>query len=130
MASPRAPAAKRSRRSFLRVLGSAGSAAYGAHLTTALPPNAAGRLLAELLGGHSQARAESAPEPRFVDIAARAGLGAAMNQFGDATHKRYPIEWAGGGVAFFDYDHDGWPDIFVVNGTSFEPAANGAPPTS
>ena len=130
MTSPRAPAARRSRRSFLRVLGSAGGAAYGAHLTTALSRNPAGRALAELLGGHGQARAASVPEPRFVDSAAQAGLGAAINQFGDSAHKRYPIEWAGGGVAFFDYDHDGWPDIFVVNGTSFEPAANGAPPTS
>ena len=128
--SARASAASRSRRSFLRILGSAGGAAYGAHLTTALPRNPAGRVLAELLGGHGQARAASVPTPRFVDIAAQAGLGAAVNQFGDATDKRFAIEWAGGGVAFFDYDHDGWPDIFVVNGTSFEAPANGTPPTS
>ena len=128
--SARASAASRSRRSFLRILGSAGGAAYGAHLTTALPRNPAGRVLAELLGGQGQARAASVPTPRFVDIASQAGLGAAVNQFGHATDKRFLLEVMGGGVAFFDYDHDGWPDIFVVNGTSFEPAANGAPPTS
>ena len=27
----------------------------------------------------------------------------------------------GGGAAFFDYDNDGWIDIFLVNGTSFDP---------
>ena len=114
----------------MRILGSAGGAAYGAHLTTTLPPSAVGRALEDLLGGRSRAHAQSIPDPRFVDVATEAGLGRAVNQFGDRTDKRFLLEVMGGGVAFFDYDHDGWPDIFVVNGTSFETTSQTAPPTS
>ncbi len=34
--------------------------------------------------------------------------------------KKYIIETTGTGVAIFDYDNDGWPDIFFVNGTTLE----------
>ena len=36
----------------------------------------------------------------------------------------------GGGVALFDYDHDGWLDIFLVNGSSFDPKVRDRKPTS
>ena len=36
----------------------------------------------------------------------------------------------GCGVAFFDYDNDGWLDIFLVNGTSLDPKVRDAKPTS
>ena len=36
----------------------------------------------------------------------------------------------GCGVALFDYDNDGWLDIFLVNGTSLEPAVRDRNPTS
>ena len=36
----------------------------------------------------------------------------------------------GGGAAFFDYDNDGWLDIFLVNGTSFDPDGPRRGPTS
>ncbi len=52
----------------------------------------------------------------FVDIAAKAGLTSKVI-FGGVTSKNYIIETTGTGVAVFDYDNDGWPDIFVVNGT-------------
>src|SRR5579862_5619978 len=55
----------------------------------------------------------------FVDEAAKRGL-TATNTFGGADTKKYIIETTGTGVAIFDYDNDGWPDIFVVNGTTLE----------
>jgi hypothetical protein len=55
----------------------------------------------------------------FTDIAQQAGL-TMTNTFGGVTTKKYIIETTGTGVAIFDYDHDGWPDIFMVNGTNLE----------
>lgn len=56
----------------------------------------------------------------FVDVTVESGLGSARNVFGAVSDKRYVLEETGCGVAFFDYDHDGWLDIFLVNGTTFE----------
>src|SRR5215470_15790356 len=55
----------------------------------------------------------------FVDEAAKAGLSAA-NTFGGLDSKKFILETTGTGVAILDYDNDGWPDIFVVNGTTLE----------
>lgn len=55
----------------------------------------------------------------FIDIADKAGL-TAINVFGGVESKKYIIETTGTGVAIFDYDNDGWPDIFIVNGTTLE----------
>ena len=51
----------------------------------------------------------------FVDVAPEAGL-KMLNVNGGVDSKKYIIETTGSGVAVFDYDRDGWPDIFVVNG--------------
>ena len=56
---------------------------------------------------------------QFIDIAAKAGL-TAPTIFGGVDTKKYIIETTGTGVAIFDYDNDGWPDIFIVNGTTLE----------
>src|SRR2546422_6373415 len=70
-----------------------------------------------------------APIAYFTDNAEKAGL-TMMNVFGASGIKKYIIETTGTGVAVFDYDNDGWPDIFIVNGTTLQgfPAGNG--PTS
>jgi hypothetical protein len=65
----------------------------------------------------------------FVDEAAKRGL-TATNTFGGVDTKKYIIETTGTGVAIFDYDNDGWPDIFVVNGTTLEAGANSSAPTN
>ena len=57
----------------------------------------------------------------FTDITAQAGLARAVNVSGSRQNKRFLLEEMGGGAAFFDYDNDGWLDIFLVNGTSFDP---------
>jgi hypothetical protein len=55
----------------------------------------------------------------FTDVAKKAGL-TMVNTFGGVTTKKYIIETTGTGVAIFDADNDGWPDIFIVNGTKLE----------
>ena len=59
----------------------------------------------------------------FVDVAGKAGI-AVKNINGGATTKQYIIEATGSGVAIIDYDRDGWPDIFLVNGREL-PSAGG-----
>ena len=55
----------------------------------------------------------------FVDVAREAGLNV-PNVWGAVDHKRYIIEAKGSGLAFFDYDHDGWLDIYLTNGTRLD----------
>jgi hypothetical protein len=66
------------------------------------------------------------PVVRFEDIAAQAGL-TGVNVSGAPNNKQYIVETTGTGVAIFDYDNDGLPDILFVNGDRFQ--NNGAPPT-
>jgi hypothetical protein len=65
----------------------------------------------------------------FKDEAAKAGL-VAKNVFGGVDTKKYIIETTGTGVAVFDYDNDGWPDIFIVNGTKLDSTPGSGAPTS
>ncbi len=55
------------------------------------------------------------PRIAFADIAARAGL-TMQNFYGGVHHKNFIISTTGNGAVVFDYDNDGWPDIFLVNG--------------
>jgi len=54
---------------------------------------------------------------QFVDVAARAGI-SHKHQNG-ATPEKYMPETMAGGVVMFDYNADGLPDLFFVNGGSF-----------
>ena len=57
------------------------------------------------------------PSPAwFIDVAEQAGL-RTVDVNGSVRKKRYIVEATGSGVAILDYDNDGWPDIFLVNGT-------------
>jgi len=53
----------------------------------------------------------------FQDVTAKAGIRFVHNN--GAFGKKYLPETVGPGVAFIDYDNDGWPDIFLVNGTDW-----------
>jgi hypothetical protein len=57
----------------------------------------------------------------FIDESAQAGL-RMENVNGGVDTKKYVIETTGSGVAIFDYDNDGWPDIFLVNGMTLDEA--------
>src|SRR5213596_1770954 len=61
----------------------------------------------------------------FVDVADRAGLRAA-SIYGGVDRKRFIIETNGAGVAFLDYDNDGWVDALVLNGTRLKPGTREA----
>jgi hypothetical protein len=60
----------------------------------------------------------SSPPVVFVDVAKESGLNS-PNVWGGVDQKKYIIEAKGSGLAFFDYDHDGWLDIYLTNGTRF-----------
>lgn len=102
-----------SRRGFLRALGGAiGAAPFAARY---------GRPV----------RAADTPAPVvFTDVTEAAGLSGALNVSGRSDDKQFLLEEMGCGAAFFDYDHDGWLDIFLVNGTSFDPKVRDRRPAS
>jgi len=82
-------------------------------------------------------QAATAPHPEesspviFVDVAREAGLNV-PNVWGGVKHKKYIVEAKGSGLAFFDYDQDGWIDIYLTNGDRLpgeEPYPDGKTPT-
>jgi enediyne biosynthesis protein E4 len=73
--------------------------------------------------------ASAKPVANFTDVAEKAGL-TMQDIFGGVDTKKYIIETTGTGVAIFDYDNDGWPDIFFVNGTRLEGLPSGPPPSN
>jgi len=55
----------------------------------------------------------------FKDISAQAGLTVWQHKMG-TPEKPYILETIGSGVALLDYDHDGWLDIYIVNGSTYD----------
>ncbi len=62
-----------------------------------------------------------APAPSFVDVATKAGL--KFQHVGGSPDKNYTLEVVGGGVAWLDYDRDGFPDLYFTNGGRWEDLA-------
>jgi len=96
--------------------------------------------VAARLGGQGMASRGIKPAPRpkfsgrpwpvtFTDVAPHAGL-TSPTVYGDEYTKRYIVEANGPGIAFYDYDHDGWLDVFVPSGTRLEGFPPGHEPTN
>jgi hypothetical protein len=83
------------------------------------------KLTAQSLSARDTGRQQTIPQ--FSDIARRAGV--QFRTETSATTQKYLLETMGGGVAVFDYDGDGWMDIFFVNGAKLsDPMPEGALP--
>ena len=102
-----------SRRDFLRIAGSGlllhasatlGTAKGIGHLNPIVPKPSAATPIGSPLGYSLQ------------DVAGDAHLDFFQVCGGDKS-KKYILETTGSGVAFIDYDNDGWLDIFLVNGS-------------
>jgi hypothetical protein len=64
----------------------------------------------------------------FLNVGREAGLNT-KTIFGGEHKNKYLLETTGCGVAFYDYDADGWLDIFLVNGMRLEGFPPGHEPT-
>jgi hypothetical protein len=112
-----------SRRRFLTSLARSGSLLTLADIVRLLPTKGG------LLHGQVPATEATALGASFVDIAQAAGLNA-KTIYGGEHKNKYLLETTGCGVAFYDYDNDGWLDIFLVNGWRLEGFPAGQEPTS
>ncbi|MDQ1388765.1 MAG: enediyne biosynthesis protein [Acidobacteriaceae bacterium] len=65
----------------------------------------------------------------FLNVARESGLNV-KTTFGGEHKNKYLLETTGCGIAFYDYDNDGWLDIFIVNGSRLEGFPAGSEPTS
>src|SRR5262245_23854634 len=71
-------------------------------------------------GQHTEEPAAGAV--RFEDVAERAGV--TFRHFDPATPQHLIAETIGCGVAWIDYDADGWPDLFCVQAGPLPPKAD------
>lgn len=55
----------------------------------------------------------------FEDISEKSGLASWHHTMG-TLQKNYILETIGSGVCLLDYDHDGWLDIYLVNGSTYD----------
>ena len=73
-------------------------------------------------GVRPQPRSKPSGKPfnaRFTDVSKAAGLTQDVI-FGGIEKKDFILEVVGCGVAFIDYDNDGWMDLFVLSGTRLQ----------
>jgi enediyne biosynthesis protein E4 len=62
----------------------------------------------------------------FQDVAEKAGLAKWQHTMG-TPEKHFIIETNGSGVGLLDYDNDGWLDIYLVNGSTYDAETGKAP---
>jgi hypothetical protein len=88
-------------------------------LLRAMPAALAPALIPAELRAALPAEKQATPFSRFVNVAHAAGLTATM-VYGEPDSFTYIVESMGTGCAFFDYDNDGWMDIFIPGGRRLE----------
>ena len=76
-------------------------------------------MLVGLIAGAVGLQSPAAPELLFRDITREAGI---TFQHHAAPEKRFIVESMSGGVALFDYDNDGLPDIYFVDSLTVDTA--------
>ena len=92
----------------------------GASPTYSAQPHPAAKLLPSSVAGTPLG-------VNFIDVARASGLNA-KTIYGGEHKNKYLLETTGCGVAFYDYDHDDWLDIFLVNGYRLEGFSKGQAP--
>ncbi len=115
-----------SRRSLLK----SSALLFGANLTEVLATPTVKGTGGQFPQAHASPTSDEGVPVTFIDVAEQAGL-VIPNVWGGVREKKYIIETKGSGIAFFDYDNDGWQDIYLTNGVrlgeTYEP---GKAPTS
>jgi enediyne biosynthesis protein E4 len=98
------------RRSLLRLaVGSVGAWPAGAALAQGVSTHKTKPVPRRALSGRPF-------HARLTDVASAAGLREPV-VYGPVDTKQYIVETIGCGCAFFDYDNDGWMDVFILGGT-------------
>jgi len=72
--------------------------------------------------GAKSAKCAGRPIPQLEDVTAKTGI--TFKHTADPA-KKYIVESMSGGVVIFDYDRDGWPDIYFTNAPTVEMAIKG-----
>ena len=67
------------------------------------------------------------PLPTFRNVTEEAGL-SGFRYVNGASGRHYTVEVNGSGIAAFDYDGDGWVDIYAVNGAPLPGYRHEGPP--
>ena len=95
----------------LIALGATAANAQGGHPQPPPPP-----------AGAKAAKCKDRPIPQLEDVTAKTGI--TFKHAADPA-KKYIVESMSGGVIVFDYDRDGWPDIYFTNAPTVEMAIKG-----
>jgi hypothetical protein len=95
----------------LLFIAACGAKAQGGHPQPPPPPP-----------GAKASKCTGRPVPQLEDITAKTGIN--FKHTADPA-KKYIVESMSGGVIVFDYDRDGWPDIYFTNAPTVEMAIKG-----
>ncbi len=108
-----------------RLLRAAPAAVAPVLLPSALRAALAEPSLAPSSPNPAPAAQKAAPFSQFVDVARTAGLTDPII-YGEPDSFTYIVESMATGCAFFDYDNDGWMDIFILGGRTLAGIPAGA----